>query len=73
MAFGGPQVSVEPIFATEARAAKLLDMKPADLRAQVDAGNLPPPKRIGGLERFDIEELTRVIRGDVAGTGVYQW
>ncbi|MDO8983799.1 hypothetical protein [Cypionkella sp.] len=62
----------EPIFASEASAAKLLDMKPAELRAQVEAGNLPPPKQIGPFERFDVDELRRVIRGEAMG-GAMQW
>lgn len=64
---------IEPEFAAPERAAKLLDMKPADLRAQIEAGNLPPPKRIGTLERFDMAELRAVIRGQTAGAGVYRW
>ncbi|OHC54468.1 MAG: hypothetical protein A3D16_09845 [Rhodobacterales bacterium RIFCSPHIGHO2_02_FULL_62_130] len=66
-------MKLDPIFATEARAAALLDMKATELREQVAAGNLPPPKRIGQLERFDVDELRRVIRGDVAGGGAMQW
>lgn len=62
----------EPIFASEASAARLLDMKPTELRAQVAAGNLPPPKQIGPLERFDVDELRRVIRGEPMG-GPMQW
>lgn len=62
----------EPIFATVGLAAKLLDMKPDELRAQVAAGNLPPPLQIGSLERFDVDELRRVIRGEPMG-GAMQW
>ena len=66
-------MKTEPLFASEASTAKLLDMKPAELRAQVAAGHLPPPKKIGLLERFDVDELRRVIRGEVAGGGAMQW
>ena len=62
-----------PIFATEASAARLLDMKPAELREQVQAGNLPPPKTIGTHQRFDVDELRRVIRGETIGGGAMVW
>lgn len=65
-------MATEIEFATPERAAKLLDMKPCDLAAQVEAGNLPAPKRIGGMIRYDVDELRRVIRGDTVG-GVYRW
>ncbi|AWB48870.1 hypothetical protein HYN69_10485 [Gemmobacter aquarius] len=63
----------EPIFATEKRAAQLLDMAPADLRRLVAAGHLPGPRNIGGLERFDVAELAAVIRGEMIGGGAMQW
>lgn len=63
----------EPIFASEASAARLLDMKPAEFRGLVEAGHLPLPRDIGGFKRFDLDELRRVIRGDVLGGGVMQW
>ena len=66
-------MALEPLFATPERAAKMLDMKPSELAAQVEAGNLPAPKRIGGLVRYDVDELRAVIRGEIAGAGVYQW
>ncbi len=62
----------EPIFASEASAARLLDMKPAEFRAQVQAGNLPRPVLIGPIERFDVDELCRVVRGDPVGGGM-EW
>lgn len=60
-------MKAEPIFASEATAARLLDMRPADLRKLVEAGHLPRPRRIGGMERFDMAELTAVLRGDLIG------
>jgi hypothetical protein len=65
-------MKVDPIFVSDVGAAKLLDMKPADLRAQVAAGNLPRPKQIGPFERFDVDELRRVIRGEPMG-GAMEW
>lgn len=63
----------QPIFASEKTAARLLDMKPDDFRALVDRGHLPPPRKIGNLERFDLAELQAVIRGDKIGGGEIQW
>jgi hypothetical protein len=66
-------MKADPIFATDTTAARLLDMKPAEFRAQVDAGNLPRPHMIGTIERFDVDELRRVIRGEMIGGGEMQW
>lgn len=63
----------EPIFASELTAARLLDMTRADFRALVDRGHLPPPRRIGNLERFDMAELQAVLRGEKIGGGGMQW
>lgn len=60
----------DPIFATAATAARMLDMKLSDFNELVEAGHLPRPCRIGTLERFDMEELAKIIRGDlIGGTG----
>lgn len=63
----------EPLFASEKTAARLLDMKPDTFRELVDKGHLPPPRRIGDVERFDLAELQAVIRGDKIGGGEMQW
>jgi predicted DNA-binding transcriptional regulator AlpA len=57
----------DPIFATAATAAQMLDMKLSDFNDLVQAGHLPRPCRIGHLERFDMEELARIMRGDLIG------
>lgn len=62
-----------PLFASEASAARLLDMKPGQFRELVRAGHLPAPKRIGDVERFDVDELRRVLRGDAIGGGELTW
>ncbi len=53
-----------PLFATDRSAAKLLDMKPKQFRDLVAAGILPPPINIGNLERWDVEALTKALRGE---------
>lgn len=62
------------ILARECNAAKLLDMKPTEFRALVDEGHLPKPRLIAGFERWDVEELRLIGRGDVAtGMAGVQW
>jgi len=65
---------LRPLFACERRAADMLSMKPAEFRALVEEGALPRPRDIGGLKRWDVEELSRVIRGEAAeGMGDVSW
>lgn len=54
---------VAPIFAAEKTAAAMLDMSARDFRALVEAGALPPPRRIGRHERWSTDELRRIIDG----------
>jgi predicted DNA-binding transcriptional regulator AlpA len=61
------------LFASERTAARLLDMKPDHFRDLVNRGHLPPPRRIGDLERFDLAELQAVIRGDKIAGGEMTW
>ena len=62
------------IAVAEKRAAKLLDMKPAEFRALVNQGILPRPRKIGPYERWDAEELRSIVRGDhVDGFEDVQW
>ncbi len=55
-----------PLFAGDKKAAALLDLKPAEFRGLVDDGVLPKPTNIGGYERWDIEQLQTIARGDAA-------
>ena len=62
-----------PILAGEETAAKLLDMKPAEFRALVQAGHLPRGLEIApGLVRWDAETLRRIGRGN-AIEGEIEW
>lgn len=65
-------MKLEPIFASESSAARLLDMPPSQFRQLVAAGHLPPPVMIGQAKRFDVEELRRVIRGEALAEAL-QW
>lgn len=66
--------SLAPLFASEANAARLLDMRPAEFRTLVEAGHLPPPRDIGGLKRWDVQDLRRIITGEAAeGLGDVKW
>lgn len=60
-----------PLLASEKTAAELLDMKPAEFRALVRSGHLPPGREIApGLERWDAEALRSVGRGDAIEGGI---
>ena len=61
-----------PILAGETKAAQLLDMKPADFAALVEAGHLPKPCKIGDFDRWDVDELRRIARGEAVGGGM-EW
>ena len=50
----------QPLFASEATAAALLDMKPAEFRDLVAAGSLPGANK---LNRWDVAELQAIMRG----------
>lgn len=64
-----------PIFASETSAARLLDIKPAEFRALVDAGHLPRGREIApGLVRWPVDDLRRIAGGEsVEGLGDVQW
>lgn len=64
-----------PILASETSAARLLDMKPAEFRALVEAGHLPRGREIApGVLRWVTEDFHRIARGDAAdGMGGVQW
>ena len=55
-----------PIFARDVTAARMLDMKPAEFRRLVEQGALPSPVK---HERWDVEELKSIMRGEAAKYG----
>lgn len=63
-----------PILASEATAARLLDMKPGEFRSLVEGGHLPRARDVGGFKRWDVEELRRIAKGEAAeGLGDVEW
>lgn len=56
-----------PLFARDARAAKLLDMPVKRFRELVAEGAIPPPVNIGGEERWDVDNLRETFRGNPVG------
>ncbi|WP_370158475.1 hypothetical protein [Salipiger bermudensis] len=62
-----------PLFADEKTAAELFCMKPKEFRGLVEAGYLPGALQRGGVERWDVEELTRIWRGDAIEGGGFEW
>lgn len=56
--------ALQPILATEATAAKLLDLSLDDFRRFVDAGHLPRGREIApGLVRWPVEDFRRIAAG----------
>ena len=51
------------LWASDRTAARLLDLKLTEFRELVNAGALPPPTRIGALERWSVEDLDAILRG----------
>jgi predicted DNA-binding transcriptional regulator AlpA len=62
-----------PLFADERSAADLFCMKPKEFRRLVEDGHLPPPRDLGGLERWDVEELRMIARGEAMDGGGLTW
>jgi hypothetical protein len=66
---------IRPIFASEATAAKLLDMKKAEFQHLVAQGHLPDGKEIApGRKRWSIDLLQRIGGGqEVSGLADVKW
>ncbi|MAC79283.1 MAG: hypothetical protein CML66_14620 [Rhodobacteraceae bacterium] len=62
-----------PLFADDRTAAKLFCLKPSEFRQLVEAGHLPGPRDLGGFERWDVEDLRRIARGDAMVGGGMDW
>ncbi|SFQ66525.1 hypothetical protein SAMN05421853_11767 [Roseivivax halotolerans] len=58
--------------AKEDTAARLLDMKPTEFRGLVEGGHLPAGREIAGIRRWDVEELRKIFRGEMADGG-FEW
>ena len=56
----------EPLAVKAQTAAAMLDLPPAEFMRLVGAGALPPPVKIGQHERWRVEQLNAIIRGDAA-------
>lgn len=53
-----------PLAVRERNAAKMLDMTPAEFRELRAKGILPPPASIGGIQRWRVEDLERIVKGE---------
>jgi predicted DNA-binding transcriptional regulator AlpA len=62
-----------PLFATEKRAAELLDMSRSAFRRLVADGILPGPCAIGDQERWDVDALARAVRGELVQSERPKW
>ncbi len=56
----------EPLAVKAQTAAAMLDLPPAEFMRLVGAGALPPPVKIGKHDRWNVEQLNAIIRGDAA-------
>jgi predicted DNA-binding transcriptional regulator AlpA len=66
--------NLTPMFASEANAARALDLSVKDFRALIEAGALPRPRMIGNHSRWDMAELQRIISGQaVEGLEGVKW
>jgi hypothetical protein len=54
---------LEPLFASEASAAALLDMKVAEFRTLVTSGALPSAVR---FNRWDVSSIVTIMRGEAS-------
>ena len=62
-----------PLFASEATAAKLLDMPRSNFRALVDAGALPRGREIApGIVRWRVKDLEAIVTGEAMADD-FQW
>ncbi|MHA6343961.1 hypothetical protein [Roseivivax sp. CAU 1761] len=48
-------------------------MKRPEFMGLVDGGFLPPPRNLGGIQRWDVEELQRIARGEAMEDGGMEW
>lgn len=55
-----------PLAVRDTKAAAMLDMSATEFRRLVERGALPPPTRIGGLERWRVDQIDAILRGDAA-------
>ena len=55
-----------PAALRESKAAAELDMPVSEFRALVDAGVLPRPVKIGGLERWRMVDIEAILSGKAA-------
>jgi hypothetical protein len=62
-----------PLFANERTAAQLFDMTLTEFLALVEQGCLPKPRDIGGIKRWDVNELTRIAKGEAINGGTMEW
>lgn len=58
--------SFKPIAVRDTKAAAMLDMSATEFRRLVERGALPPPSRIGDLERWRVDQIEAILRADAA-------
>ena len=61
------------LFANDKNAAALFDLKTTDFHELVSDGVLPKPTKIGTFERWDVEQLQSIARGEFVDGGQISW
>lgn len=66
---------MQQIMASEARAAKLMDLTRSEFKSLVEVGSLPPGREIApGIVRWNVQELRRIASGDqIEGMQDVEW
>ncbi len=64
---------IAPIAVAERTAAKMMDMTSSDFKRLVDAGSLPPPVSLSGLERWLVSDLEAVLKGSAMNAEEFTW
>jgi hypothetical protein len=59
-------VLFQPLAVKERTAAGLLDMSGSEFRRLVNAGALPAPCLVGGVERWRVADLEAILNGNAA-------
>ena len=57
-------IATQPLAVNDTKAAAMLDMSATDFRRLVGQGALPPPKEIGGRQRWSVAELMAGVSGE---------
>ncbi|QOL80457.1 helix-turn-helix transcriptional regulator [Pseudooceanicola spongiae] len=58
--------ALQPLFVDDRTAAKLFCLSRAEFLDLIRQGHLPAPTKLGTYDRWDVEELLRIAKGERA-------